>query len=461
MKNSPSISYIFSSSIELTRTCHQRCGYCAFYREDAPLLAIEELRIKLDDLSRQAASEVVFLSGEAPQEYPHIQIELHRNGFSSYSDYLIRCCEMALERNLMPVLSTGYIDEFTAERFANAGCVVRINLVAASLSKDGQAHEKARNRNPSTGKASIEALHKAGVPYSIGFLIGIGETEEERTRYINEIGRFCTADPYLQDVRIIPFQPVVGSEMSNRPPLPFSAVEKALISAKEVFPVHHLSVPPHLFYRFPDLAQSGMNDLGSVPILTGDPAYPEYQVPSSETIKARLEKINIVLFERGTNCTPAALNRPEIALALQKTRHEIEHRNASGLNLIDNDHCFVCGNRNDFGLHIPMKESVKDGTCTFSWTPGPAFQGYAGIVHGGILSTLLDESMAYALMDGGIKVVTADIRVRFHRPSPVGISLKFIATRVGQRKNLHFARASVLLPDGTVLAEAEGRFAEI
>jgi uncharacterized protein (TIGR00369 family) len=121
----------------------------------------------------------------------------------------------------------------------------------------------------------------------------------------------------------------------------------------------------------------------------------------------------------------------------------------------------VCGKRNEDGLHIPMKSSVKDHTCTFTWTPGPVFQGYAGIVHGGILSTLMDEAMAHAVMNNQVQAVTADMRIRFHRPTPVGIPLKFVATRVGQRKKLHFARASVLLPDGTVLAEAEGRFAEI
>lgn len=368
---------------------------------------------------------------------------------------------MALEENLIPALSVGYFDEFTAEKFIDAGCIVKVHLVCSTLSKSGEAHEKARGRNPSAGKACIESLHNAAIPYSIGFVVGIGETEDERLKFIHEIGRFCTADPYLQDISLIPFQPGNDSEMGNRPGLPFSAVEVALKACKEAFPVHHLSVPPHLFYRFPDLVSAGLNDLGSVPILTGDPAHADFNVPSFETMKARLEKKNFALFERGSNCTPAAINRPAVAGVALANRQLIEKRNSSGLNLVDNDHCFVCGTRNQHGLHIPMKESVKDGTCTFSWTPGPIFQGYAGIVHGGILSTLMDESMAYAVMDNRKTVVTADMRIRFHRPTPVGVQLKFVATRVGQRKNLHFARASVLLPDGTVLAEAEGRFAEI
>jgi 7,8-didemethyl-8-hydroxy-5-deazariboflavin synthase CofG subunit len=461
MNKSASITYIFSSFVALTRTCHQRCGYCSFFREEAPLLPIEELKQQLKKISEHNATEVVLVAGETPQEYPQIQIELHRNGFSSFNDYLLAACEIALENNLMPVLSVGYIDEFTAEKFTDAGCLIRVNLVSASLSQPGQALEKARGRNPSGGKAALESLHKANIPYSAGFVIGIGETEEDRLEFIEEIGRYCTADPYLQDVRIVPFQPTQNCAMSQRPPLPFEAVSKVVEKAKEAFPVHHLSVPPYLFYRYPALADYGLNDLGSVPIVTGDPSYEEFEIPSFDTMKARLEKANIALFERGTFCTPAAGNRPTITDALKSTRSIIEKRNASGLNLIDNNHCFVCGTNNEIGLKIPMKESVKDHTCNFTWTPGPAFQGYAGIVHGGILSTLMDEAMAHAVMNNQIMAVTADMRVRFTRPAPVGVPLKFVATRVGQRRNLHFARASVLLPDGTVLAEAEGRFAEI
>ena len=461
MNKSASISYIFSSFIELTRTCHQNCGYCSFVKEDSPLISTEELKHQLADISKRNATEVVFVSGESPQEYPHIQIDLHRNGFSSYTEFLLHACELAIKENLIPVLATGYIDAFSAERFSKAGCVVRVNLVASALSAEGQALEKSRGRNPSTGKAAIEALHAAEVPYSIGFNIGIGETEEDRLAFIREIGQFCTADPLLQDIRIIPFQPTPDCSMSQRPPLPFEAVEKTVATVREIFPVHHISVPPYLFNRYPKLIDAGLNDLGSVPILTGDPSYTTFDVPTFETMKSRLELVNIHLYERSSLSTPAAINRESLSATLPHLTKMIERRNSSGLNLIDNLHCFVCGPRNPLGLNIPIKKHTEGHTCTFTWTAGPAYQGYAGIVHGGMLSTLLDEAMAHAVMGDDTLAVTADIKIRFHRPAPVGLPLKFIATRVGQRKHLHFARSSVVSPDGTVLAEAEGRFAEI
>ncbi len=426
-------------------------------------MTIDEIKSRVADLTKRNATEVIFIAGEQPQEFPHIQIALNQSEYASFADYLLTACQIAVDANLLPVIEVGYLNSYTWQKFKNAGCSARINLVSTALAEPGQALEKSRGRNPSAGRACIEAAHAEEVPYSVGFVIGIGESEEERLDFIEEIGRFCTADPWLQDIRLTPFQPASGCAMSERPPLPFAAVEKAVIALRKAFPVHHISVPPWLFYRFPELISAGLNDLGSVPVFTGDPTHANFEIPCFETLKARLESVNVHLYERGTLSTTVALNRPEILDALAHTRGLIERRNLSGLNLIDNDHCFVCGPRNSNGLHIPIKKSIEGHTCTFSWTPGPTFQGYAGSVHGGILSTLLDESMAYAVMGAEMKIlaVTADIRVRFLRPAPIGVPLKFVATLVGQRKNLHFARASVILPEGSVLAEAEGRFAEI
>lgn len=461
MTNCASISYISSSYIELTRTCHQSCGYCSFYRSDSPLLPIEELEQKIHEISRNNATEVIFISGESPQEYPHIQIDLHKNGFSSYADYLHEACQIALEANLLPVLSVGYLNAFNLKRFASSGCSVHLDLVASTLSEAGQALEKTRGRNPTNGKACLESLHNEQIPYSINFVVGIGESADDRLKFIEEIGRFCSSDPFLQDVRILPFQPSPGCAMKDRPPPSFDAIKSSIETAKKAFPVHHISVPPHLFSRFSELTQFGLNDLGSVPLLTGDVFNDTFAVPSFETLKHKLEKHNVHLYERGNLATPIATNRPEVKEAVAHCLEQIKGRNSAGLNLVDDEHCFVCGKRNQHGLHLDMKKAVENNTCTFTFTAGPTFQGYAGIVHGGILSTLLDEAMAHAVMGNKIMAVTADMHVRFLRPTPVGVPLKVAASLTGNRKNLYFARGTVMLDDGTLLAEAEGRFARI
>ena len=463
MNDCVSISYILSSYISLTQTCHQNCGFCSFKQEESPLLEPEEIIDQLKKLSGQGATEVVFAAGENPQEFPHILIQLAKFGFSSFAEYVSFAIKEALALNIMPVLEIGYLDTFTLERFYKSGCSIRANLVAAPLNNDEEALSASLGRNPTNGRTFLESLHANSIPYTVCFTVGIGETENQRISFVKEIGQLCTADPYLQDIRILPFQPSQKCKMCDRPPLGFEAIAKVVEAAREAFPVHHISVPANLFSRYPELIGRGLNDLGSLPVFSGDVFNPAFEIPNVETIKARLREVNCHLYERGTLSTPAALNREESFPAVCASRALIEKRNSALISLIDNDHCFVCGCKNNFGLHIPVKSFIKENTVSFEWTPGPNHQSYAGIVHGGILSTLLDESMGYAAMGEGLKrkVVTIEYTLNFRHPSPVGLPLKVVAATIGQRRNIILTRGNIVAPDGTVLVEASGKFYEI
>jgi uncharacterized protein (TIGR00369 family) len=182
-------------------------------------------------------------------------------------------------------------------------------------------------------------------------------------------------------------------------------------------------------------------------------------VPSLELIKKRLLAANLCWTERLPLTTAVALEHPALAAVIPSCQARIGARNRSALQLIDNRECFVCGPGNPHGLHLTFHHP-DEKTCVAQWTAGPGYQGYAGIVHGGLLSTLLDEIMAQALIGAGVQVVTADLRVRFLRPAPVGVPLQIKGTRTGQRARIHFTRGTVMTLDGCVLAEGEGRFAE-
>jgi acyl-coenzyme A thioesterase PaaI-like protein len=116
--------------------------------------------------------------------------------------------------------------------------------------------------------------------------------------------------------------------------------------------------------------------------------------------------------------------------------------------------CFVCGPANAGGLQLTF---AHDGEMYVTTCIVPAtYQGYQGIVHGGILSTLLDEVMARLVWERYGPAATARLAVRFHRPAPIGVPLEFrgwitAARRGGQ---LCDTAAQALLVDGTLLAEA-------
>jgi uncharacterized protein (TIGR00369 family) len=85
-------------------------------------------------------------------------------------------------------------------------------------------------------------------------------------------------------------------------------------------------------------------------------------------------------------------------------------------------HCFACGELNEHGLHLELHTSPEG-----SWTEltlRPEFQGWDSVAHGGIVSTILDEVMAWAVIGRGTWGVTARMAVAFRRPIRTGQSIR-------------------------------------
>jgi len=83
----------------------------------------------------------------------------------------------------------------------------------------------------------------------------------------------------------------------------------------------------------------------------------------------------------------------------------------------ENPLCFACGKDNKWGLKLSFKNI--DGKAVTEFTPHLYYQGYKETVHGGIISTILDESMVYAALFHNKEVVTARLSVRFKHPMPL------------------------------------------
>ena len=114
--------------------------------------------------------------------------------------------------------------------------------------------------------------------------------------------------------------------------------------------------------------------------------------------------------------------------------------------------CFCCGKENPIGLKLDF--TWDDGTARAELTPTELHQGWAGIVHGGIISCLLDEGLTYAAYFAGLDCVTAKMQVRLKRPAMVGEPLTIISSIVKKTRRLVETHATVSLKDGTPVAEA-------
>lgn len=114
--------------------------------------------------------------------------------------------------------------------------------------------------------------------------------------------------------------------------------------------------------------------------------------------------------------------------------------------------CFVCGEKNSGGLRLKFDIDRQSKVLKSTFVGSAVYQGYDGILHGGIISTLLDEAMAKLSYELGYRTVTASLEVRFKNPAPILQPLQVIGeiTEVSQR--LVKARARVVDQGGTVLA---------
>jgi len=120
-------------------------------------------------------------------------------------------------------------------------------------------------------------------------------------------------------------------------------------------------------------------------------------------------------------------------------------------------HCFVCGVENKYGLHLRFYETAE-GEVTVETTVPEHFQGYPGIVHGGIVASLVDEALGRVHM--GIPndprfMFTARLTVNYRKPVPTGQPIKVVAQALKSKRRSATSTAQVLGPDGELLAEAE------
>ena len=119
--------------------------------------------------------------------------------------------------------------------------------------------------------------------------------------------------------------------------------------------------------------------------------------------------------------------------------------------------CFACGTLNAHGLHLLLH--VEQGRSWTELTLERAFEGWEGIAHGGIVCTILDEVMAWALVGADNWGVTARMSVSFRRPVPVGRPIRAEGTVSRMRRRIVETTATLVdQATGEVLATATGTY---
>jgi uncharacterized protein (TIGR00369 family) len=130
------------------------------------------------------------------------------------------------------------------------------------------------------------------------------------------------------------------------------------------------------------------------------------------------------------------------------------------IQLRDNQQCYVCGKENPVSLGVDFEINREQRTIRAKFTPSVNHQGYEGIVHGGILSTLLDEAMGKLTVSLGIPAVTAEMTVQFKTPAAPGEELFVSGWITSETKKLIQAGAKIERGP-VVIAEATAKLVRI
>ena len=122
---------------------------------------------------------------------------------------------------------------------------------------------------------------------------------------------------------------------------------------------------------------------------------------------------------------------------------------------LDEGLCFGCGVNNPIGLKL--KFTRNGDWLTTEYTPQKAHQGWPGLLHGGILGTLLDEVMSNVAYATGETCLTASINIRLRQPVSVDVPLVISARISRHRKKIIETEGRVCLKDGTIIAESTAK----
>ena len=119
--------------------------------------------------------------------------------------------------------------------------------------------------------------------------------------------------------------------------------------------------------------------------------------------------------------------------------------------------CFVCGEKNPAGLKLRIQTDAERGESSVDVTFPEYLQGWAKVVHGGLLAMVLDEAMIYAAKAKGLKCVTGEMTVRFVKPASTGVAYKLKGRFIEDKGRIVLAESELLDSDGLEVARATGK----
>ncbi|HXL01934.1 MAG TPA: PaaI family thioesterase [Candidatus Atribacteria bacterium] len=125
------------------------------------------------------------------------------------------------------------------------------------------------------------------------------------------------------------------------------------------------------------------------------------------------------------------------------------------MNFVDDNNCLFCGSQNPYGFHLVFRQ--EDSFTVTETTVPWYYQGFKGVVHGGIIAALLDEVMSHSLKNAGIEAVTGTLEARYIKPL---LTEKPLITRgqIVKKEGRIIETQGEVIQGGEVVARGKGVF---
>ncbi|MCS0493668.1 5-amino-6-(D-ribitylamino)uracil--L-tyrosine 4-hydroxyphenyl transferase CofH [Ancylobacter sp. MQZ15Z-1] len=367
--------------IPLTQLCRDVCHYCTFAhpprKGQRALLTPDEVL----DIARAGAGvgcdEALFTLGDKPElRYRVVREELEALGYASTLDYLAAMAALVMkETGLLPHLNAGVMgeDDLRRLRAVSASQGMMIETTSARLSARGGPHFGSPDKAPAARLETLEAAGRAGVPFTTGLLIGIGETRAERIEALLAIRDSHERHGHVQEVIIQNFRAKAGTRMANAPEPTlddhlWTVAVARLILGTDI----SLQAPPNLQPEgLKALIDAGINDWGGVSPVTPDHVNPEAPWPALAALANATARAGKVLAPR-LAVYPAYLHDAPRWLDKAVAPHVLRRADAGGL-------------AHESGWRVGAGEDFDD--TVVEWPVSPAIAG-----EGGRLDRLFDKA---------------------------------------------------------------------
>jgi FO synthase len=310
--------------VPLTQLCRDSCHYCTFAhppRRGQPAYLTPDQVLSIARAGGEAGCrEALFTLGDKSElRYRAARDELTRLGYATTLDYLHATAALVLrETGLLPHINAGVMarDDIARLREVSASQGLMLESTAERLCQRGGPHFGSPDKAPALRLATIAAAGEAGVPFTSGILIGIGETRPERIEALLALRELHERFSHIQEIIVQNFRAKPGTKMADAPEPDLADHLWTIAVARLIFgPVMNIQAPPNLAAgTLAKLVDAGINDWGGVSPVTPDHVNPERPWPQLDALARETEAAGKVLVER-LAIYPAYAAAPERWLA--------------------------------------------------------------------------------------------------------------------------------------------------